>query len=85
MTEKETAKDLRRRSSKRLIATLKRYANSGCLDASRFLCQRYADGVFVEASDEEVRKYRCLRCLQGDKEECWRFYTEGRMVSCGFI
>ena len=85
MTEKETAKDLRRRSSKRLIATLKRYANSGCLDASRFLCQRYADGVFVEAYDEEVRKYRCLRCLQGDKEECWRFYTEGRMVSCGFI
>ena len=85
MTEKEAVKNLRRRSSERLIAALIRYANSGCLDASRFLCQCYTDGILVEASEDEMRKYRCLRCLQGDTEECWRFYTEGHMVSCGFI
>ena len=67
MTEKEAVKNLRRRSIERLIAALIRYANSGCLDASRFLCQSATD------------------CLQGDTEECWRFYTEGHMVSCGFI
>ncbi len=68
-----------------LITLLEGYADNGVVEASIFLSEAYTEGGFVEKDEDKRYKFRCLRCLQGDFEECWRMLLEGLPVSKGFL
>ena len=60
-------------------------AEGGDLEAAVFLSESFRNGPLVPEHPEDPYKADCLRCINGDTDECWRFYLDGRKVARGFI
>ena len=74
-------KDYGSMSMEGLVRKLADLSYDGSLTASTFLSEAYDAGRLGEIDEDESYWYRCLRCRQGDLDECWRMYLAGREVT----
>lgn len=74
-------KDYGSMATEDLLRKLVDLSYDGSLTASTFLSEAYDAGRLGEVDEDVSYWYRCLRCRQGDIDECWRMYLAGRRVT----